>query len=440
MTSSAPTTLVFSGPTLSPDAITAVLPQARVLPPIGHGDLFRTGPRRGDTVVILDGRYHQSAAIRHKEILHFLGEGVTVVGAASLGALRAAELDTLGMQGIGTIYHWYQTGEITDDGEVAVIESTQDNRALSLPLVNVRWALKQAEQSQDLAPQDSQLILEAAQAMHYSERSWRGLQRTVTRRHPHLEEPLTKLTDQIRQDSAAYNLKALDAMAALQHVSRTNPPSPGSAGFPRTRHFAEWQWQHTMAPPQDGSGVTLELATRYQQLYQRSFPTRWRTWVLRTITSSDASGNTLERQALTRAANQGITAGLLDPAQRNQWLTAEELTQCSQNEQTLRLLIRSYTSTNTIFDMPTHTWRHKLVHRRVRSSLQANARLAARDASASPWLISDSALQADLSRAWGVDPGDARQCRAAAHDRGFRSFEEATEAARPFCIKRSGLR
>ncbi|MDN3029626.1 TfuA-like protein [Streptomyces sp. S.PB5] len=39
-----------------------------------------------DTVVLLDGLYHQVPALRHKEILALLVRGVRVIGAASLGA------------------------------------------------------------------------------------------------------------------------------------------------------------------------------------------------------------------------------------------------------------------------------------------------------------------------------------------------------------------
>lgn len=44
--------------------------------------------RSGDTVVITGGVYHQAPALRHKEILAAMGRCVTVIGAASIGALR----------------------------------------------------------------------------------------------------------------------------------------------------------------------------------------------------------------------------------------------------------------------------------------------------------------------------------------------------------------
>ena len=46
---------------------------------------------------------------------------IEVFGASSMGALRASELDTLGMTGIGYCYEQYATGTIDSDDEVAVM-------------------------------------------------------------------------------------------------------------------------------------------------------------------------------------------------------------------------------------------------------------------------------------------------------------------------------
>ena len=58
-----------------------------------------------------------------KKIMHLIDSGVTVIGAASMGALRAAELDAYGMLGVGRIYQMYASGEICGDDEVATLLS-----------------------------------------------------------------------------------------------------------------------------------------------------------------------------------------------------------------------------------------------------------------------------------------------------------------------------
>ena len=52
-------------------------------------------------------------AVWHKEILWAIGQGVHVFGAASMGALRAAELAPFGMRGVGRIFEAYRDGRFT---------------------------------------------------------------------------------------------------------------------------------------------------------------------------------------------------------------------------------------------------------------------------------------------------------------------------------------
>ena len=51
----------------------------------------------GRAQVIVDGSFQWTPAVWHKEILWAMGRGVHVFGAASMGALRAAELDGFGL-------------------------------------------------------------------------------------------------------------------------------------------------------------------------------------------------------------------------------------------------------------------------------------------------------------------------------------------------------
>ena len=62
----------------------------------------------------------------HKEILWAMAQGIHVFGAASIGALRAAELDAFGMRGIGRIYEAFRDGVLEDDDEVAVLHGPEE--------------------------------------------------------------------------------------------------------------------------------------------------------------------------------------------------------------------------------------------------------------------------------------------------------------------------
>jgi hypothetical protein len=90
------------------------------LPPARQGELLSTMLRfRPSVVVLIDGVFHQSQSVWHKEIGYALMRGVVVIGAASMGALRAAEMHRYGMIGIGEVYKRYRDGE-EDDSLVAM--------------------------------------------------------------------------------------------------------------------------------------------------------------------------------------------------------------------------------------------------------------------------------------------------------------------------------
>ncbi|MEV7304560.1 TfuA-like protein [Streptomyces clavifer] len=77
-----------------------------------------------------------------------MGRGVHVIGAASIGALRAAELAPYGMLGVGSVYAAYHRGDITADDEVAVGQAPDGQwEALTWPLVNLRSVLRLAQEA-----------------------------------------------------------------------------------------------------------------------------------------------------------------------------------------------------------------------------------------------------------------------------------------------------
>lgn len=70
-------------------------------------------------IVLIDGIFYQDLAVWHKEIIYALLRNIVCIGAASMGALRAAELHVYGMIGVGAIFERYQAGE-EDDSLVAL--------------------------------------------------------------------------------------------------------------------------------------------------------------------------------------------------------------------------------------------------------------------------------------------------------------------------------
>ena len=92
-------TYIFIGPTIRPAELQDEV-QACFLPPVSQGDVLGLLRLKPDVIGIVDGYFERIPAVWHKEILQALEQGVYVVGAASMGALRAAELGPFGMAGV----------------------------------------------------------------------------------------------------------------------------------------------------------------------------------------------------------------------------------------------------------------------------------------------------------------------------------------------------
>src|SRR5512138_3315372 len=109
--------VAFLGPSLSADEARAIAP-CRVLPPAREGDVLAILPERPLAIALVDGLFDTTPSVWHRELVAALDAGVAVFGGGSMGALRAAELERLGVVGVGAIFRAYRDGALVDDGEV----------------------------------------------------------------------------------------------------------------------------------------------------------------------------------------------------------------------------------------------------------------------------------------------------------------------------------
>ena len=144
------------------------------LPPAKQGDVYRAALARPRAIGIIDGYFDGVPSVWHKEILWALSQGIRVFGGASMGALRAAELDVFGMAGIGRIYRWYCDGILEDDDEVALVHGPEDTDFLPLsePMVNVRASCEAAVRAGAVDQATAEAIVAIAKRQHYRERTW----------------------------------------------------------------------------------------------------------------------------------------------------------------------------------------------------------------------------------------------------------------------------
>jgi hypothetical protein len=164
--------LIFTGPTLShPEAQNAV--DAICLPPAAQGSIVAAVQHYDPAVIVLiDGYFQSEPAVRHKEILWTISQGIPVIGAASMGALRAAELYPH-MQGVGVIYRWYRRFPFAQDDAIAVLHGPQEVNfsPLTHSFVDVRRTIRAACRS-NLIPADLAGKLEnTARNLNFRERT-----------------------------------------------------------------------------------------------------------------------------------------------------------------------------------------------------------------------------------------------------------------------------
>lgn len=140
--------------------------------PIKRGDLGLALKENPDIIAIIDGVFHQSSAVGHKEILEVINQGVKVFGASSMGALRASELDSLGMIGIGYCYEQYASGEVESDDDVAVMLDSETLEPLSIPLISMRHTFTKAVEEGILSEEQKDELLSIAKSEYYPNRNY----------------------------------------------------------------------------------------------------------------------------------------------------------------------------------------------------------------------------------------------------------------------------
>jgi hypothetical protein len=205
-------TIVFAGPSLAgaqPSVLTTVV-QA---PPIKRGDLANADEY--DVIVILDGEFGQSDSVSPKEILAVLEKGRTVIGAASMGALRASELDRSGMIGVGWVYDYFRRQAVRRDADVALAYSPFDFAPMTVPVVDVEYWMERASAAGLIGRQQRALVLKAARKIFFAERTMDELMDSLRR----------AIGDQLLQSLLAFSggevpsIKSVDAKEAVQRAA-----------------------------------------------------------------------------------------------------------------------------------------------------------------------------------------------------------------------------
>lgn len=166
-----PEIVVFLGPSLSRAKAEQIL-EANFRPPAKRGDIYRAAKEGAGIILLIDGVFFQDCSVAHKEVIYALEAGAKVLGASSMGALRASELDIYGMEGIGKIYEAYKSGHLVSDDEVALVFDPFTWEPRSEPLVNIRFNLDLAWQKGVISTSCKERLFHCAQAQYFPDRTY----------------------------------------------------------------------------------------------------------------------------------------------------------------------------------------------------------------------------------------------------------------------------
>lgn len=206
--------VVFHGPSISTAEVDRLI-AATHAPPIRRGDLDAVDGY--DVVVILDGDFGQSHSVSPKEILRTIEKGVIVIGASSMGALRASELDRMGMIGIGWIYDRFRRCAVRRDDDVALVYSPIDFKPMTVPVIDVDYWTSRLLADRLVTRRDKARLVRMARSIFFAERTEEQLMKAFGEAFG--DRRVAALLEATGGEMP--NIKMLDAQAAIRFAAST---------------------------------------------------------------------------------------------------------------------------------------------------------------------------------------------------------------------------
>ncbi|WP_405642340.1 TfuA-like protein [Streptomyces uncialis] len=267
---------VYVGPTCQADDILQRFPEVVVHPPVSHGSFFSPEIEYGDVAVVVDGFYHHRLGPRHKEYLYALDRGVTVIGTASIGALRALELSAYGMAGFGVVHQLYRAGVFDGDDAVAVAhEEDAPYASLSVPLVNLYTAAQAARAARVLAAGDIDDVVSALRSEYYPTRTPARVVHIL--RHTGRPRMAEWYERQVDDDPYVFDQKRQDCLGAIDAARHL--VAAGAVGRVTGADGADWKtlflrtWSNHFVGMTGSPPLAHRLA--YQQIFNPGYARIW---------------------------------------------------------------------------------------------------------------------------------------------------------------------
>lgn len=206
---------IYSGLSLSEIELQKRNPEFEFSGPIKRGQLL-TDIKSGYHIIgIIDGFFLNHLAVTPSEIIDCIRCGVKIFGASSMGAIRAADLDSIGMIGIGKIYDLIKKDDSFEDDFLGQTFLEEEYFKTSAPFINVYYNLKKMKELNIITQEVFIFSVKSYRNMHYSERSTSKLTNLLKKSKFNKE-----LTSKIFQKlETTENLKHSDAIMLLNAIT-----------------------------------------------------------------------------------------------------------------------------------------------------------------------------------------------------------------------------
>lgn len=226
---------VFAGPSLhgtglGPNAADPAGSRIHWMPPARRGDIERlaasrpVADERRAVIALADGTFHSYPSVRHIELRDAIDAGWLVFGLCSMGAIRVAEMQHLGMRPWGQVAQRFCADPDFADDEVALVHgSSEPYLPLSEPMVHIREFLSAAAGDGLVSQAQHDQVIDSLRCRWYGERTLANLRRELQRSLGTAELPQA-LSDRLR-DFAPYRLKQADLTSFIQAAPWASSPT-----------------------------------------------------------------------------------------------------------------------------------------------------------------------------------------------------------------------
>lgn len=210
--------IVYLGPTLRREEAVKIL-DADYRDPAKKGDFLKLSQDSDEKkyVGFIDGVFLHDYPPPPIEVYHLATrKNIELIGASSLGALRAVELEKFGMKGIGKIFQLFKNGVINADDEVAVTFVRGSNILQSEAMIDIRFNLFLAYKKGIITNETKKGFAKIAKSMYFPFRNYEDLINLTQEKYPSIHDELEHFRRYILKNRDS--LKARDAVKLLKYL------------------------------------------------------------------------------------------------------------------------------------------------------------------------------------------------------------------------------